>query len=185
MGEWQSISSIDTGQASIAHGAKTDSDPSIDTSQASIAHGAETDSGLARLPGGDHPAAQHASQDVLTRSAARRGQSAAQRAQPRPSDTECSTQRPEDAASRTTRESRRSGPAEDRTLTRSRLSGAGTKPSLMDGGGTRLHIVEVVTAPSLRRALRQATRAGQLCWTRIWRIHRRCTTASGYTYHGH
>ncbi len=70
--QWEhgkSISSIDTGQASIAHGAKTDSD-------------------LARPSGGDHPATQHASQGALTRSAARCGQSAAQRAHPRPSDTE-------------------------------------------------------------------------------------------------
>ena len=71
----------------------------------------------------------------------------------------------------------------------------------MDGGDARLHILEVVTALSLRRARRQPTRAGQLCWARIWRIHRRCTTASssrrrggirlggwrrsGYTYNGH
>ena len=71
----------------------------------------------------------------------------------------------------------------------------------MDGGGTRLHIVEVVTAPSLRRARRQPTRVVQLCWARIWLIHRRCTTASSsrrrggirlgdwrrsrYTYNGH
>jgi RNA recognition motif-containing protein len=124
--QWEngkSISSIDTGQASIAHGAKTDSDlarlPGVD-------HPAgRTDSDLARPPGGDHPAAQHASQGVLTRSAARRGQSAAQRAHPRTSDTECSMQRLEDAASRTTRGSRRSRPAEDRTL--SRLSGAGAE----------------------------------------------------------
>ncbi len=76
MGECKSISSIDTGQASIAHGAKTDSD-------------------LARLPGVNHPAAgeQHASQGFLTWSAARRGQSAAQQAHPRPSDTECSKMR--------------------------------------------------------------------------------------------
>jgi len=124
--QWEngkSISSIDTGQASIAHGAKTDSDlarlPGVD-------HPAgRTDSDLARPPGGDHPAAQHASQGALTRSAARRGQSAAQRAHPRTSDTECSMQRLEDAASRTTRGSRRSRPAEDRTL--SRLSGAGAE----------------------------------------------------------
>ncbi len=108
----KSISSIDTGQASIAHGAKTVSD---------LARLGHTDSNLARPPGGDHPAAQHASQGDLTRSAARRGQSAAQQAHPRPSDKECSTQRLEDADSRTTRGSRRSGPAEDRTL--SRLSG--------------------------------------------------------------
>ncbi len=30
----------------------------------------------------------------------------------------------------------------------------------MNGGGTRLNIVEVATAPSLRRARRQPTRAG-------------------------
>ena len=93
-------------------GAKTDSDlarlPGVD-------HPAgRTDSDLARPPGGDHPAAQHASQGVLTRSAARRGQSAAQRAHPRPSDTECSTQRLEDAASRTTRGLRRGGSVEER-----------------------------------------------------------------------
>jgi hypothetical protein len=107
--QWEnckSISSIDTGQASIAH-----------------ASGAKTDLDLARPPGVDHPTAQHASQGVRTRSAARCWQSAAQQAHPRPSDTECSTQRLEDAASQTTRGSRRSRPAEDRTL--SRLSGAG------------------------------------------------------------
>jgi hypothetical protein len=54
----KSISSIDTGRASIEHGAKTDSD-------------------LARPPGGDHPATQQASPGVLTQSAARRGRSAA------------------------------------------------------------------------------------------------------------
>jgi hypothetical protein len=37
---------------------------SIDTSQASIAHGAKTDSDLARPPGSCHPAAQRASQEV-------------------------------------------------------------------------------------------------------------------------
>ncbi len=93
-----------------------------------------------------------------------------QRAHPRPSDTKCSTQRLEDVASRMTRGSRRSGLAEDKTL--SRLFGAARIASLMDGGGTLLHIVEVVTALSLRRAHRQPTRAGQLCWMRIWRIHR-------------
>jgi hypothetical protein len=49
---------------------------SIDTSQASIARGAKTDSDLARPPsGGDHPAAQDASPSPtpLTRSEARRG----------------------------------------------------------------------------------------------------------------
>ncbi len=52
----KSISSFDTGSASIEHGAKTNSD-------------------LARPPGGDHPAMQQlkASPDVLTRSAALRG----------------------------------------------------------------------------------------------------------------
>jgi hypothetical protein len=38
--------------------------------------------------------------------------------------------------------------------------------------------VEVVTAPSPRRARRQPTRVVQLRWARIWLIHRRCTTAS-------
>jgi hypothetical protein len=51
----KSISSIGNSQASIS---------SIDTSQASIAHGAKTDSDLARPPGGCHPAAQRASQEV-------------------------------------------------------------------------------------------------------------------------
>jgi hypothetical protein len=73
---------------------------SIDTSQASWA---KTDSDLARPPGGDHPAAQQVSLGVLTGSAARRGQSAAQLAHQRPSDMECSTQRLEDATSQTTR----------------------------------------------------------------------------------
>jgi hypothetical protein len=41
----------------------------------------------------------------------------------------------------------------------------------MDGEGTQLHLVEIVTAPSLLLARRQPRRAGQLCWTRIWRIH--------------
>jgi hypothetical protein len=50
----KSVSYIDTGRASIGHGAKTDSDP-------------------ARPPGGDHPATQQASPGVLTRGAARRG----------------------------------------------------------------------------------------------------------------
>ena len=121
----QTISAVNTGRVSIAHGAKTDSDlarlPGVDHP----AGPGRTDSDLARPPGGDHPAAQHASQGVLTRSAARRGQSAAQRAHPRTSDTECSMQRLEDVASRTTRGSRRSRPAEDRTL--SRLSGAGAE----------------------------------------------------------
>jgi hypothetical protein len=54
-------------------------------------------------------------------------------------------------------------------------SGRGAR-SLMDGGP--LHIVEAVTAPSLRRARRRRTRAGQLCWTRIRQMHRRYTTAS-------
>ncbi len=57
----KSISSIDTGHASIEHGAKTDSD-------------------LARPSGGDHPATQQASSGVPTRSAARRGRSAARHA---------------------------------------------------------------------------------------------------------
>jgi hypothetical protein len=71
--QWENgkyISSIGIGQASIGHGAKTDSDlarlPGVD-------HAAgRTDSDPARPPAGDHPAAQHASQGVLTRSAARR-----------------------------------------------------------------------------------------------------------------
>ncbi len=37
--------------------------------------------------------------------------------------------------------------------------------SLMDGRHTQLHIVEVVTVPSLRLARQQPKRAGQLCWT--------------------
>ncbi len=45
---------------------------SIDSSQASISHGVKTDSDLARPPGGDHPAAQQASPGVLTRSVAPR-----------------------------------------------------------------------------------------------------------------
>jgi hypothetical protein len=65
--QWEndkSISSIDTGQASVAHGAKTDSDlarpPACD-------HPAgRTDPDLARPPACDHPAAHHASQGVLT-----------------------------------------------------------------------------------------------------------------------
>ncbi len=75
MGEWQvlpcrgrdkwesgkSIRSIDTGHASVKHGAKPDSD-------------------LAHPPGGDHPATQQASPGVPTRSAARRGRSAARQA---------------------------------------------------------------------------------------------------------
>jgi hypothetical protein len=71
----------------------------------------------------------------------------------------------------------------------------------MDGGGTRFHIVEVVTAPSPLRTRRQPTRVDQLCWARIWLIHQRCMTASSsrrrggirlgdwrrsrYTYNGH
>ncbi len=35
---------------------------------------------------------------------------------------------------------------------------------LIYGGGTQLHIVEVVMAP------RQPTRVPQLCWMRVWRI---------------
>ena len=65
----KSISSIDTGHASIQHGAKTDSD-------------------LACPPGGDHPATQHASPGVLTRGAARRGRSAARHTHSSPSDSE-------------------------------------------------------------------------------------------------
>ncbi len=67
----ESISSIDTGHASIEHGAKTDSD-------------------LARPPGGDHPATQQAqaSPGVLTQSAARRGRSAASHAHSSPIESE-------------------------------------------------------------------------------------------------
>jgi hypothetical protein len=65
----KSISSIDTGHASIEHGAKTNSD-------------------LARPPGGDHPATQQAGPGVLTRNAARRGRSAARHAHSSPSDSE-------------------------------------------------------------------------------------------------
>ncbi len=59
---------------------------SIDTTQASIVHGPKTDLELARPPGGDHPAAQHASPGVLTRSAARRGGSASKH--PSPNDSQ-------------------------------------------------------------------------------------------------
>jgi hypothetical protein len=52
---------------------------SIDTGRASIERGAMTDSDLARPPGGDHPGTQQASPGVLTRSAARRGRSTASR----------------------------------------------------------------------------------------------------------
>jgi hypothetical protein len=71
----------------------------------------------------------------------------------------------------------------------------------MDGRGTLLPIVEVVTELNLQRERQHPTRAGQLCWALIWRIHRRCTTTSssrrsrgirlgnrrrsGYTYSGH
>jgi hypothetical protein len=60
----------------------------IDTGHASIEHGANTDSDLARSPGGDHPASQQASPAVLTQGAARRGRSAARHALSSPSDSE-------------------------------------------------------------------------------------------------
>ena len=63
----KSISSIDAGNASMEHGAKTDSD-------------------LARPPGGDHPATQQAIQGVL--GARRGGRSAAKRAHVCPNDSE-------------------------------------------------------------------------------------------------
>ncbi len=56
----KSISSIDTGRASIEHGAKTDPD-------------------LARPPRGDHTATQQASPGVLTQGAVHRGRLAAKR----------------------------------------------------------------------------------------------------------
>jgi hypothetical protein len=60
----------------------------IDTGHANIEHGAKTDPDLARPPGGDHPATQQASAGALTRSAARRGRSAARYAHSSPSDSE-------------------------------------------------------------------------------------------------
>jgi hypothetical protein len=65
----KSISSVDTGSASIEHGAKTDSD-------------------LARPPGGDHPATQQARPGVLTWSAARCWRLAARHAHSSPNDSE-------------------------------------------------------------------------------------------------
>jgi hypothetical protein len=65
----KSISSIDTGHASIEHRAKIDLD-------------------LARPPCGGHPATQQASPGVLTQSAARRRRSAARHAHSSPSDSE-------------------------------------------------------------------------------------------------
>ncbi len=60
----------------------------IDTGHASIGHGAKTDSDLARPPGGDHPATQQVSPGVLTRSAARCWLSVARHAHSSPSDSE-------------------------------------------------------------------------------------------------
>jgi hypothetical protein len=117
---------------------------SIDTGHASIEHEAKTDSDRARPPGGDHPATQRASPGVSTRSTARRGRSAARHARSSPSGSKLGEPRPEDAMSRTTRRSRRSGPAEDRSRRTGRGSGPTTSIRSIGGALTDRMVAETL-----------------------------------------
>jgi hypothetical protein len=96
---------------------------SIDSGHASIEHGAKTDTDLARPPGGDHPATQQASPSVLTQGAARRGR--------RVPVTRNEAGR---GPRMRTRGSMRSGPAEDRSRRTGRGSGPTMTSSQSTGG---------------------------------------------------